>query len=253
VAVSDLNGRVAIVTGGAQGIGAAYAAALAEHGAHVVVADIRDEGARSVAEGIRSHGGEASAVTVDVSDRDSTLALAEHVRGAHGTAHILVNNAAIYHSMRTDSQMTVDIDYWRMVFSVNVDGPLLMTQAVAPLMIEAGWGRIVNQTSTAPYLGTAGHYGVTKLALVGLTRGFAKELGPHGITVNAIAPGPIYTEATIMIQSEERKQALLAQAAIPLEAQPDVLVGTLLYLCGDGAAWVTAQTLLVDGGMTPRI
>jgi NAD(P)-dependent dehydrogenase (short-subunit alcohol dehydrogenase family) len=109
------------------------------------------------------------------------------------------------------------------------------------------------QTSTAPYLGTAGHYGVTKLALVGLTRGFAKELGPHNITVNAIAPGPIFTDATLSIINEDRLDYLLGQQALPMRATPQELVGTLLHLCSDGAAWVTAQTLFVDGGGTPRI
>jgi NAD(P)-dependent dehydrogenase (short-subunit alcohol dehydrogenase family) len=247
-----LDGRVAVVTGAAQGIGEVYAKALGGEGASVVVADIKVEEAESTAEAIRKAGGDAVALGVDVSDKASTLALADEVRGRYGTAHILVNNAAIYHSMRMDPQMTVDIDYWRKVFSVNVDGVLLMTQAVAPLIIEAGWGRVINQTSTAPYLGTAGHYGVTKLAVVAMTRGFAKELGPHGITVNAIAPGPIFTEATQSIIPPERTDYLLSQQLIPVRATPEVLVGTLLYLCGEGASWVTAQTLLVDGGGTPR-
>ncbi|HEX3459989.1 MAG TPA: SDR family oxidoreductase [Acidimicrobiales bacterium] len=251
--MASLTDRVAVVTGAAQGIGAVYAQALAAEGAAVVVADIRAEGAADTVAAIEAAGGKAVALSVDVSDRASTLALAEEVRSRFGTAHILINNAAIYHSMRTDPQMTVDIDYWRKVFSVNVDGALLMTQAVGPLLIEAGWGRVIMQTSTAPYLGTAGHYGVTKLALVGLTRGFAKELGPHNITVNAIAPGPIFTDATLSIINEDRLDYLMGQQALPMRATPQELVGTLLHLCSDGAAWVTAQTLFVDGGGTPRI
>jgi NAD(P)-dependent dehydrogenase (short-subunit alcohol dehydrogenase family) len=251
--MTALTGRVAVVTGAAQGIGVAYAAALAREGATVVIGDIQGDAAETTAKAIVAEGGIASAVEVDVSDKASTMALAEEVRRRHGTAHILVNNAAIYHSMRTDTQMTVDIEYWRRVMSVNVDGALLMTQAVAPLMIEGGWGRVVNQTSTSPFLGTGGHYGVSKLALVALTKGFAKELGPHGITVNAIAPGPIFTEATDIVVSEARVESLLAQQAIPLRAEPEELVGTLLHLCSDGARWVTGQTLLVDGGGTPRL
>jgi NAD(P)-dependent dehydrogenase (short-subunit alcohol dehydrogenase family) len=242
-----------VVSGAAQGIGAEYAWTLAREGALVAVADIDEAGAERTAKRIMASGGQAVAVGVDVSSKDSTLACARRVREEVGNTNILVNNAAIYHSMRTDRQLDVDIEYWRKIFSVNVDGALLMTQAFAPALIEAGWGRVIIQTSTAPYLGTGGHYGVSKLALIGLTRGFAKELGPHRITVNAIAPGPIFTEATEQVVSEERLDSLLGQQSIPVRAQPDVLSGTLLYLCGEGAAWVTGQTLIVDGGAATRL
>jgi 3-oxoacyl-[acyl-carrier protein] reductase len=248
-----LDGRVAVVTGAAQGIGEVYARALADEGASVVVADIQGDAAEKVADAIRSAGAEALAVAVDVSDRDSTVALADQVCQAFGAAHVVVNNAAIYHSMRTDPLLEVDIGYWRKVFSVNVDGALLVTQALAPMLIEAGWGRVVNQTSTAAYMSTGGHYGASKLALVGVTRGLARELGRHNVTVNAIAPGPIMTDATASVVPADRIDQLAAQAFIPRRADADVLVGTLLYLCGDGAAWVTGQTLFVDGGSTPRI
>jgi len=247
-----LDGRVAIVTGGAQGIGREYCLALAEDGATVVVADINGQGAGETAELVTKNGGAATAVTVDVSDRDSTLGLADHVREQHGAAHILVNNAAIYHSMRMDPVLEVDVDYWRKLFQVNVDGALLVTQAIAPMLIEAGWGRVVNQTSVAAY-GASGAYSATKLALISLTRSQARELGPHGITVNAIAPGPIWTEATEVTVPTERLERMLAAAPINMKAGPEVLLGTLRHLVSDGAAWVTGQTMLVDGGITPRI
>ncbi len=245
-------GRIAVVTGGARGIGREYARALAEDGATVVVADLDLDGAQETADLVAKDGGTASAVHVDVSDVASTRALGERVRADHGAAHILVNNAAIYHSMRMDPVLEVDVDYWRKVFAVNVDGALLVTQALAPLLIEAGWGRVVNQTSVAAY-GASGVYSATKLALISLTRSQARELGAHGITVNAIAPGPIWTEATEVTVPTERLERMLATAPINRHAGPEELLGTLRYLCGDGARWVTGQTLLVDGGITPRI
>jgi 3-oxoacyl-[acyl-carrier protein] reductase len=248
----DLRGRVAVVTGAAQGIGRAYALALAERNATVVAADLNEADAEKTARLILDGGGRAMAVRVDVSDRASTLAMADAVRDAFGTAHIVVNNAAMYHSIQLDPQLTVDIDYWRRVFSVNLDGALLVTQALAPMLIDAGWGRVIMQTSTAAY-GNGGAYGTSKLALLSVTRGFARELGGHGITVNAIAPGPIMTEATAVTVPADRLEALVATAAIKRPGEVDDLVGMLLFLCSDQASWITAQTMVIDGGITPRL
>ena len=247
------NGRVAVVTGGGRGIGQEYALALAADGAAVVVADLDDDLAAESVKLAERAGGTAVARHVDVGDQDSTAEFGAWLRRDLGAAHILVNNAAIYHSMRLDSQLEVDIGYWRRIFSVNLDGALLMTQAVAPLMIEAGWGRIVNQASTAAYSGGGGAYAVSKLALIGLSQGFARELGKHGITVNVIAPGLIHTEATMVTVSEATQAALVAQQALKKEGQPLDLVAALRFFCSDAAGWVSGQVTIVDGFKTVRI
>lgn len=248
----DHTGHVAVVTGAAQGIGREYVLALAEDGATVVAADLNMEAAEETAQLANDKGGRVVAMKVDVSSKDDTLALAERVRSELGNTNILVNNAAIYAGMQLDPVLKVDIDYWRKMFSVNVDGALLTVQAFAPQMIEGGWARVVNQTSVAAY-GPAGAYSATKLALINLTQSQAVELGAHGIPVNAIAPGPILTQATIDTLPAERVDRLVNSALIKTRNGPEVLVGTLRHLCSDDVAWVTGQTFLVDGGLTRRV
>lgn len=248
----DLQGRIAVITGAAQGIGREYALGLAEDGATVVAADVNLDGAQETAKLAKERNLSVVAKQVDVSDRESTLALAEEVRGELGNTNILVNNAAIYHSMRMDPVLQVDIEYWRKMFSVNVDGALLMSQAFAPQLIEAGWGRIINQSSTAAYLGGS-TYGATKLALINLTKALATELGGYGITCNAIAPGPVRTEATAVTVPKERIEGLVQTGAIKRAAEPQEFVGLLRFLCSDAAGWMTAETLVMDGGQTHRI
>lgn len=248
----DLSTRVAVVTGAAGGIGRAYALALARAGARVVIADIDKKGATETAALIAESGGDAQAMQVDVSSRASTLALAEQVRARYGAAHVVVNNAAIFHDLKKYPQLTIDIEYWRKVFSVNLDGSLLITQAFAPLLIEAGWGRVIIQTSTAAYI-AAGVYGATKIALLPLIRGFARELGHYNITVNGIAPGATMTEAMLDTVPAERLAELRAAQFIDRQGMAEDLVGPLLFLCGDDSQWITGQTLVVDGGATWRL
>jgi 3-oxoacyl-[acyl-carrier protein] reductase len=245
--------RVAVVTGAGRGIGREYAFALAGAGFAVAVADLNSDGAHETVALIEKEQHEAAAFTADVSDKSSVAQLAADVRARFGTVHVLVNNAALYHSIRLDSQMDVDIDYWRKMMAVNVEGVLLCTQAFAPMMIEQQYGRIINQASMGAYMGGGGAYAVSKVALLGVTQGFARELGKHGITVNAIAPGLTFTEATRATVADAAQEAMVARAAIPIQGQPQDLTSALLFFASEESRWVTAQTLIVDGGLSVRL
>jgi len=242
--------KVAVVTGSAQGIGEAYARALAAEGAAVVVADVNEESGNRVAQEIEASGGTAMFVRTDVSDPVSAAALAEANVAAYGGIDLLVNNAAIYGDMQFDLLVGVDWDYYRKFMSVNMDGALVMTRACYPLMQARGGGAIVNQSSTAAYL-YSGFYGLAKVGINGLTQQLAHELGGMNIRVNAIAPGPTDTEAT-RAQAGDAARELVKGLALKRMGQPDDLVGACLFLLSDDAAWVTGQILAVDGGQVFR-
>ena len=241
--------KVAVVTGAAQGIGAAYAHALAAEGAAVVV-DLNAEAGEKVAASINETGGRAVFVRTDVSSAESAEAMAARTVEEHGGIDLLVNNAAIYGDMRFDLLITVDWDYYRRFMSVNLDGALVMTRACYPHMQARGGGAIVNQSSTAAYL-YSGFYGLAKVGVNGLTQQLAHELGGMNIRVNAIAPGPTDTEAT-RTQAGDAARELVKGLAIKRMGQPDDMVGACLFLLSDDAAWVTGQILAVDGGQVFR-
>ncbi|MFI9386976.1 SDR family oxidoreductase [Kutzneria sp. NPDC052558] len=242
------EGKVAVVTGAAQGIGEAYARGLAAEGAAVVVADLKD--GQAVAEAITAAGGDAMFVRCDVSSAESAGALADAVVDRYGGIDLLVNNAAIYGDMEFDLLLTVDWDYYRRFMAVNMDGALVMTRAVYPSMKRRGGGAIVNQSSTGAYL-YSGFYGLAKSGVNGLTLQLAHELGGMGIRVNAIAPGPTDTAATRK-QAGEAAAELVKGMAIKRLGRPDDMVGACLYLLSDQASWVTGQIIAVDGGQICR-
>jgi len=246
-----ISGKVAIVTGAGQGIGDAYAKGLAEQGASVVVADINEANGARVAAEIAASGGTALFVPVDVSSPESTQAMAAKAIGAYGGIDFLVNNAAIYHGMKVAPLTTVDWDYYKRFMAVNMDGALLCTRACCDSMKARGGGAIINQSSTAAWM-AMGFYGIAKLALNGITQSLARELGPAGIRVNAIAPGPTDTEATRAVAPEAVMQRILASMPLARMGQVDDLVGSCLFLLSDEAAWLTGQVLNVDGGQIMR-
>jgi NAD(P)-dependent dehydrogenase (short-subunit alcohol dehydrogenase family) len=245
------TGKVAIVTGAAQGIGEAYARALAAEGASVVVADLNEDSGSRVAKEIEAAGGTAIFVHTDVSDAASASAMAEAAVAAYGGIDCLVNNAAIYGDMQFDLLITVDWDYYRRFMGVNMDGALVVTRAVYPHMQRRGGGAIVNQSSTAAWL-YSGFYGLAKVGINGLTQQLAHELGGMNIRVNAIAPGPTDTQATRTQAGEAAHDIVRSSLALKRIGQPEDMVGACLFLLSDEAAWVTAQILDVDGGQVFR-
>ncbi len=245
------DGKVSIVTGAARGIGEAYARALAAEGASVVVADLDGGGAAAVAKDIAGSGAAAVDVTVDVADPASTEAMAAAAVDAFGGIDHLVNNAAIYGGMQLDLLLTVDWDYYRRFLSVNMDGALLCTRACWRAMAERGGGAVVNQSSTAAWM-YSGFYGLAKVGINGLTQQLAHELGSSGIRVNAIAPGPIDTEATRTVVPEGMTGEIVKAMALKRMGTPQDLVGTCLFLLSDEAGWVTGQIVNVDGGQVFR-
>jgi len=249
--MGQFDEKVGIITGAGGGIGQAYAEALAREGAAVVVADINVEGAQRVAAGIRAEGGTALAVPVDVSDVESTKAMADRTLSEFGGIDYLVNNAAIFGGMKLDFLVTVDWDYYKKFMSVNMDGALLCTRAVYRKMAKRGGGAIVNQSSTAAWL-YANYYGLAKVGINGLTQQLSRELGGQNIRINAIAPGPIDTEANRTTTPQEMVADIVRAIPLSRMGQPEDLVGMCLFLLSDQARWITGQIFNVDGGQIIR-
>jgi NAD(P)-dependent dehydrogenase (short-subunit alcohol dehydrogenase family) len=242
--------KVAVVTGAGQGIGETYAKRLAAEGAAVVVAELNEAQGARVAEEITASGGKAVFIRVDVSDPESCLELAAKAKAAFGNVTLLINNAAIFAGMRHEPLLTVDLAYYQKFIAVNQHGALYVTRALAPQMIEAGGGAIVNQSSTAAYLsGPVGnYYGISKLATNGLTMALSAELGPQKVRVNGIAPGPTLTDAMRQVPAQII-EGIVAQMPLGRLGSTDEQADAALFLLSDAAAFITGQTLCVDGGM----
>jgi 3-oxoacyl-[acyl-carrier protein] reductase len=245
--MGKLEGRIAIVTGAASGIGRGIADAFAEEGAAVAVVDKNEEGARTVAQEISARGGRAVAVGVDVTDEQRVAEMVERVRSEFGgEIHVLVNNAGIDTvSLLVDMPLSL----WQQMMDVNLTSVFIVTKAVLPTMIEQRFGRIINTGSQLALEGTdlMTHYCAAKAGVHGLTRALAFELAPHNITVNAVAPGATDTPLLDAIPQEWLAKK---RAEIPLGrfAKVEEIVPTFVLLASDGGGYYTGSTLNCSGG-----
>ncbi len=245
-----LAGRVAIVTGSAQGIGARYAQALAAEGAAVVCADVID--ASPIAKSITSCGRKAIAIDLDVTSAESAFRMAHATLQAFGRIDILVNNAGIFTNLTLKPLEQITSGEWDRVMAVNVRGPFECAKAVLPAMRAQGYGKIVNIASGTVFKGAPMllHYVSSKGAVVAMTRSMARELGDDGIRVNTLAPGLTASENTLTNPAWQGAASAnnIATRAIKREATPEDLCGTLVYLASAESDFVTGQVIVVDGG-----
>jgi 3-oxoacyl-[acyl-carrier protein] reductase len=240
--------KVAVVTGSGQGIGERYAKALAGEGACVVVAEINESHGERVASEIRSTGGKAVFARTDVASEESAQAMYHAAEKAFGGVDLLINNAAIYAGMRMESELTIDLAYYKRFMDVNLHGALVVTRAVYQSMAARGGGAIVNGSSTAAYIGYD-YYGVAKLGLNGLTMSLARVLGPMNIRINGVAPGPTDTEATRTTVPKGILDAIVSQLPLARLGTTEDIADAVLFLLSDQAKWITGQTWCIDGGM----
>lgn len=246
--------RTAIVTGAARGIGAATALRLAAAGMAIGVVDLEEEACAGIVEAIRTRGGQAVAVGADVSVEDAVTTAVEKVARELGNPTVLVNNAGI---TRDALLHKMSVDDWDAVMAVHLRGTFLMSRAVQKYMVEAGFGRIVNLSSTSA-LGNRGqaNYAAAKAGLQALTKTLAIELGRFGVTANAIAPGFVETEMTTAtarrmgIDFEELVKTVVARIPVGRSGKPEDIAGAVAFLAGEEAAYVSGQVLYVAGGPT---
>jgi len=248
----QLENKVAIVTGAARGLGRAYAEALAAEGAAVLAADLNE--CDDTVAAITAAGGQATATQVDVADGQSCEAMASLALDAFGRVDILINNAALYAGLKGARFEQLDEAQWDRVMQVNIKGTWLTSRAVVgPMRASGNGGSIINIASLAAVFGLP--YGLdyvaSKAAVIGMTRGMARELGPDHIRVNAVAPSAVMTEGTEEFfgdKFEKAKTVIAANQLIPRNLETEDLTGTIIYLASDASRFVTGQTHMVDGG-----
>lgn len=244
--------KVVIVTGAGNGIGREYALGFAAEGAQVVVVDIDGAVAAETAAIVEQAGGHAIDFALDVTDQDAVNAVVAEVTSRLDGVDILINNAGL-HLGRWNECSTLEIEHWRRILDVNLLGALICATAVRPSMASRGGGVILNQSSTAAYAPQGGSYGVSKLALNGLTVSLAQEFAADQIRVLAIAPGLVTSPAVIEEMIPAHWDMVKRMQMLEKVGGMSDLVGPVLFLCSDEASFITGQIYLVDGGMVPRV
>jgi NAD(P)-dependent dehydrogenase (short-subunit alcohol dehydrogenase family) len=240
-----VEGRTAVVTGSARGLGLEFCAALATEGAAMVVGvDVADQDATRAR--VEAAGGTFLAITADITSERECTSVAAQVQEVGG-ATILVNNAGIFPVVPF---LETTLEEWRRIHTLNVEGTFLVTRALLPQLLAAGWGRIVNVSSAVVWLGPPGMvaYTASKAALIGMTRALASELGDTGVTVNAITPGLTRTQTALDTAVNEQFPHVVDNQAVPRAEEATDLTSVLLFLCDEGSAFVTGQSINVDGG-----
>lgn len=245
----SLKGRVALVTGAGRGIGFSFAKGLASAGAHVVINDINADNADAAVDYLRSAGWSAEAVAFDVTDNPAVAAAVDGIVARNGHLDILMNNAGIL--IRKPIE-THDMDDWNKVIAINLSSLYGVARECARPMRQQKYGRIINTASVMAISSRPGviSYVAAKHGVVGITRGMASELGPHGITVNAIGPGYILTDMNKKVLGTDFEQQVIDRTPLARWAEPDELMGSAIFLASEAGSFVTGHVLMVDGGMT---
>jgi 3-oxoacyl-[acyl-carrier protein] reductase len=245
--MNRLEQRIAIVTGAGQGIGRAIALGLAREGAGVAIADVNEESANTVRKEIDAAGGKAFAIGADVANEDSVEAMVKETVQEFRRVDILVNNAGVFPTSSVEEMSEAD---WDRVIGTNLIGAFLCARAVVPKFLKQGSGRIISLTSGRAFQGAknGAHYAASKAGIIGFSKSLALELAPHGITVNVICPGITDTAQPRGHQTEEQMYAQAQRIPLGRIGQPEDLVGPAIFLASDATAFITGQTMLVNGG-----
>jgi 3-oxoacyl-[acyl-carrier protein] reductase len=246
----DLSGRVVIITGGGKGIGKVYAKAFAGAGAKVVAADIDGQAAEAVAADIMASGGDAIGLRTDIAEEASNTAMVAAALERFGTIDVLINNASMMSVLARRSWLEIPVDEWDRVMAVNLRGMFLGCRSVFPTMRDKKYGKIVNISSSRVWEGAPNrlHYTTSKAGVIGLTRALSREVGEHGITVNAVTPGYTLSETQQATSSNSYVASHSSGRAMGREQYPDDLVGTVMFLSSPASDYMTGQTVNVDGG-----